>query len=319
MKNSFTKISCILLAMILFSLMAIGSGSSDKESSTTANVPGTTRAASQTTAPATTKAPETTKAPKASYTINNQIIVDNDKCVFTIVKAEVDPIWGFTLKTLCENKTADTTLMFAIDDVSINGYMASALFAEEVAPGKKSNEDASFSSSIFDDIGISSADEVAFKLRIYDSKDWSAPNIVNETFTVYPTGMTTADVKVPERRTASGETVIVDNDDLTFVILDTEDDPIWGYTVNCYIENKTDKTVMVTWNEVSVNGFMIDPFWAQSISPGKRSYGGISFSKTKFEESSITSVSEIEYTLRVYNAENLMDDDIYKKTLKYTP
>ena len=103
------------------------------------------------------------------------------------------------------------------------------------------------------------------------------------------------------------------------MILDTAEDSIWGYTLNCYLENRTDKTLMFSWSDVSVNGFMVDPFWAEEVAPGKRCYDGISFSKSGFEQNGITKVEEIEYTLRIYDSSDWKADDVYKETLKYKP
>ena len=112
---------------------------------------------------------------------------------------------------------------------------------------------------------------------------------------------------------------MVDNDDVTFVILDSEIDNIWGYTLHCFIENKTDKALMFAWNDVSVNGYMIDPFWAKEVTPGMRSYTDISFSEEEFEKNEIAAVEEIEYTLRAYDSNDWMDDAVYEETLTYTP
>ena len=113
---------------------------------------------------------EAAKPTGAAYTISDEVIVDDENCTFTITKAEDDKIWGFTLKVFCENKTEDKTLMFAIGNASVNGYMVDPAWAEEVAPGKKSNGEVTFSSSAFEDIGITAADEVIFSLRVYDSE-----------------------------------------------------------------------------------------------------------------------------------------------------
>ena len=146
-----------------------------------------------------------------------------------------------------------------------------------------------------------------------------AENYHNEPFTIYPTGKTPAEIVYPERRTAASEKVIVDNDVLTFVILESEDDSIWGYSLNCYLENKSDKSLTFSADDVSVNGFMIDPFWASTVLPGKRNYSSMSFSDSEFEENGIEEVEKVEFTLRVYDADNWFDEDVLKGTFSYEP
>ena len=323
MKKYYSKVLALVLALTVFALMAAGSGSSGESSTektnTSAAAGSTSAAAGESRSSAAETVSEAAPAEKLTYTISDEIIVDNDYCVFKIIAARDDRIWGFTLDIYCENKTADKALRFSIDDVSINGYMADPLWGKEVAAGKKTNSEINFGSSALKDNGITSPDAITFTLRVYDSENWLADNFVKDTFTVYPTGLTADQIEIPARRTSEKEQVVIDNDKCTFVILGTKNDSIWGYTVQGYIENKTDKTVMCSWDDVSVNGYMIDPYWAKTLASGKRAYVDISFSKSGFEENKITAVEEIEYTLRVYDSNNWMADDLVHEVYRYKP
>ena len=274
-----------------------------------------------TKAPVATKAPEPTEVDKSKYTIENEIVIDNDYCVFTIVRADEDNFWGPTLKVLCENKTSDQALMFSVDDVSVNGYMADPFWATSVPAGKKENSELNFPATTLDQYGINTLDEVTFKLSVHedDDDDWSPDQYVDEFFTVYPTGKSAEEIVIPQMPSDGKETVVVDNDKIKFVILQTYKDEIWGYTVSAYLENKTDKTLMYSWDDVSVNGFMVDPFWATTVAPGKRTIAGISFSDTQFEENDITEVSEIEYTLEVSYDDDWEADALLDKVFTYKP
>ena len=288
MRKNFQTFFCLILVTFFFASLSMGAG-------------------------------KTILADALPYTITNEVIVDNEACTFKITKAEIDPIWGFSLKVFCENKTSDKTLMFSITEAIVNGYMVDPFWAKEVAPGKKSNETISFSSTDFKDIGITSANEIIFTLRVYDSNDWMAENVVNDSFTIYPTGLSADAIQYPERKTSPTEQVIIDNDDICFVILGTEIDKIWGYTINCFIENKTDKTLMFSWDDVSVNGYMIDPYWVEEVAPNARSYDEIHFLPDKFTENDISTVEEIEFSMRVYDSNDWMADNVYLETLTYKP
>ena len=253
-----------------------------------------------------------------AYVIDNEVIVDNDICVFKIVKAS-DDFWGFTLKAYCENKTSDKTLMFSLDEVSVNSYLVDPLWAEEVLPGKKPNSEITFMSSELQKIGIIAPDEITFELRVYDSNDWFADSFVQEVFTIYPTGLKPGEIIYPERKTSSSERILFDNGKVTFIILETAEDSIWGYTIQCYLENKTEKTIMFSWDDVSVNGFMIDPFWAKEVPSGKKCYSDISFSTSDFENNDISNVENIEFTVRAYDSEDWFADDIVHETMIYKP
>lgn len=335
------RITAIILALVIaITLCACGfpqkpAAQNDSGKPETANDPQTS--ASATAVPSETKTPQKSPEPavngndpatpepspeahaKRSYTLSDEVIVDNEYCTFKIIKAEEDNFWGFTLKAYCENKTSDKSLMFSIDDVSVNGYMCDPFWAEQVAAGKKSNDDITFSSTSFKEIGIDTADEITFSLRVHDYDDWMADDFVHDVFTIYPTGLDAASVSYPARRSTSSEKVIVDNDDICFIILENTVDSIWGYTLKCYLENKTDKSVMFNWDDVSVNGFMIDPFWAREIAPGMRGYSDINFSDSEFEENGITEVEEIEFTFNVHDSDDWFANDLFDEVCTYAP
>ncbi|MBQ6519415.1 MAG: zinc ribbon domain-containing protein [Anaerolineaceae bacterium] len=256
----------------------------------------------------------------ADFTIKDLTIVDNANVLFKIIEAKTDRIWGFTLKAYCENKIADKTLMFSLDDVSVNGYMMDPFWATEVPAGKKANKDISFSSAAFKTAGITVPEQIKFTLRVYDTNDWSSGDVLKEKYAIYPTGLSEDKVTIPARKITDKERIIIDNDLCTFVILESRVDNIWGYTLDCYLENKTnDKKLMFSWDDVSVNGYAIDPFWSSSIPSNSKKYSSISFSSSKFEENSISAVEDIEFKLRIYDDENWGAEDFVNQIFTYQP
>ncbi len=314
--------SLLILTFVLLFLSACGDAPADTEKSES-----THESTSEKQEAATDSLPESesekestseTEPEKAGYTLENEVIVDDDNCRFEIIGVDADSIWGFTLKAYCENKTSDGSMTFAMRDVSINGYMVDPFWAEEVAAGKKSNADILMCSDLKDVCGMETAEEIQFTLAVYSSEDWNK-QYVGETFTIYPTGLSAEEISYPERKTEADEMIVADNEKVTFVILGSENDAIWGYTLKCFIANKTDMNVTMGLQDVSVNGFMVDPFWAVSIAPGKMTYTEISFSSTEFDDNNITEVEEIEFTAHLYDNENLFDGDIWKETKTYYP
>ena len=103
------------------------------------------------------------------------------------------------------------------------------------------------------------------------------------------------------------------------IVTGYEVDDIWGYCAKLFIVNKTDKTVMVTVDDASVNGFMIDPFYATSIIPGKCVFDSVSWSNSGLEENEIDVVEEIEFKLRVYDYNNFLADDFVNQIVTLNP
>lgn len=79
--------------------------------------------------------------------------------------------------------------------------------------------------------------------------------------------------------------------------------------------NKTDKTVMFSVDDASVNGFMADPFYATSVSAGKCAFSSMAWSDTTLEENGITEVEEIEVLFRAYDADDFMGEDFANEVI----
>ncbi len=110
-------------------------------------------------------------------------VVDNDECVIRITGLEPDSLFGYTVDAYFENKSSEKTYMFSVETASVNGVMSDPFFATEVAAGKKDNSDITFYS--MPDV-IEEVTDIEISFRVYDSDDWSAEDVVNETITVTP-------------------------------------------------------------------------------------------------------------------------------------
>lgn len=243
-------------------------------------------------------------------------VVDNEECVIKITGVDPDNMWGYTLKVYVENKSADKTYMFSVPSAAVNGVESDPFYAEEVAPGKKSNGELSFS----DDLaayGIDTYTDIELSFRVYDSEDWFADAVAEETVHVYPYGEENAQQFVREAQAA--DMILVDNDDICVIVTGCEEDEFWGYSVNLYLVNKTEKELMFSADDVSVNGFMADPYWAATVTAGKVAFTSMSWFDSTFEENGITAVEEIEMTFRVYDSEDWFSDDLYNEVITLKP
>ena len=126
---------------------------------------------------------------------------------------------------------------------------------------------------------------------------------------------TTGKVEVP----AFEETVLVDNEDLLFKITAIENNSIWGYTLKAQIENRTDKDLMFSLNDVSVNGYMCDPYFAITVTSGMKANKDISFSKDSFDTIGIQEVTDIDFELRVYDSNDWSKDPVLAETFTLYP
>jgi len=268
--------------------------------------------------PTVTSAPtQVPTEPPALFSPEETVLVDNEDAAFSVVKAESLSQPGMRLYVRCVNK-GSRTLMFSWDMVSVCGYMYDPLWAVEVAPGKTADSTIELDAHALAQMDIRSADEVSFTLRIYDSENWMEPHIVQDAFTLYPTGLTAETTVLPQRIPRDGQVVIADDENIRFVIesVDTQDS---GCTAHVYMENKTNRNLMYTWDRVSVNGKMIDPLWAVSVVAGKKACSEISFLSSDLEANGITEITSIGFRLIISDYDDWSAPNLLEETYTYNP
>ncbi len=207
--------------------------------------------------------------------------------------------------------------MSSVKDASINGVESDPFFATTVTAETKANKDINFSTSTLEDNGITEFTDIEITFRVYDSDDWLADDVANETVHVYPYGEENA-VRY-ERETLASDTVLADNEYVKVTVTGYEEDSIWGYSVNLFLENKTDSEVMFSVDDASVNGYMADPFYAKSVPARKSAFSSMSWSNSTFEENGIDEVESIKFTLKAYDSDDYSKDKYFNDTVEWNP
>ena len=122
-----------------------------------------------------------------------------------------------------------------------------------------------------------------------------------------------------ESETKFEELTLVEDTNCTVKVTAVQAEKDGGFTIKVFLENKTDKELMYTVDDVSVNGFMCDPFWVSTVSAGKKSNEKISFSESDFKDNNIEKVESITFTLKVYNSDDMDAEDLVNKEFTVTP
>lgn len=300
------RISGLLMSILL--LLTLAACGAKPEAAEAPAAPTTTEAPTQ----APTGAPAEPEEVVTALDMDESVLVDDENCTFSVQLASTNEHLGMTLDALCVNKT-DKTLYFTWNTVSVCGYMYDPFWAEEVAPGASLNSTVYIDTYQLEQYGITSVDEITFTLYVFDAGDFMAEPFVNETFTIYPTGLNAETVQYPQRAAVGGEQLVADNGDLRFIVESVEDDGTF-YTLRCYMENKTASSLMFSWDSVTVNGTAIDPLWACEVAAGKQAYSEVTFWHSLLEEHGIGSPEEIGFRLTVsdlenWEAENVLDEE----------
>lgn len=219
------------------------------------------------------------------------VLVDNNECMMKVVAYEEDS-WSFTLKAQCENKSKDKTYTFSITDSTVNGLMEYSSGYAEVPPKKKANVSISFYGLKED--GISKASDILLLFSVYDSDDWLADPVAKGQVHVFPYGEKN---KIKYSRVESNnDRILVANEKVKVTIIESQFDT--AIELKVFLENNTEKEVIFSLDDSSVNGYVIDPYWAKSVLPNSMTYSSITWSQRELEENLIFSVEEIEFTLK---------------------
>ena len=264
----------------------------------------------------TASGPEDKSQPSGSSDSSfSQVIVDNEDLYFAIKNVRTDAALGYTWKVYVENRT-DRNLMFSFEKTSVNGVMCDPFWAEVVNSGKKGNCEITWMRDALQKRQIEEVTQVDFTLNVYNDDDYTEAPLMHDPFTVYPLGEDKASEAV--REPAATDQVLVDNDSCSVIVTGFEPDNSWGFAMQLYLVNKTDKDLVFSADNASINGVMCDPFWADIVAAGKRSYTTVLWDKSALEENEIAEVEEISFPMIIY-ADDDIGSPIVEETFELTP
>ena len=97
-----------------------------------------------------------------------------------------------------------------------------------------------------------------------------------------------------------------------------DEDSFWGAAVLLYIENSSGKNVTIQCEDLSINGFMMTPFFSSTVYDGKRALDDITLMSSELESSGITSIDDIELKFHIFdeNYTTVKDTDVISFSAK---
>ena len=225
-------------------------------------------------------------------------LVDNEYCAFSVGAAATNDLAGMQVAVTCVNKTQEA-LVFSWNDVSVCGLMYDPCWAVTVPAGETLVSQVEIDTYVLETMDIHAPEEITFQLNVVSSENWMDAPYVAEYFTIYPTGRNADSVVYPIREAVVSEQILVDDENMTFIIEYVEEQDL-TYVVKCYITNKTAETIMTNWENVTVNGEPVDPFWTALVAPGKSAYAQVTFNMSDLASVGIEEVEQIDFDLLAY-------------------
>lgn len=230
--------------------------------------------------------------------VEEQVLLEQEGVKITLKGLEADSFMGPELKLLIENST-DQSLTIQTRDTSVNGIMIETLFSCDVAAGKSANDGITFMSSSLEEAQISVLQNFELSFHIFNTETWDT---VFDTDTI--TISTNLDGSEEQVLDDSG-VLLLDQDGVKITVKEADSESsFWGADIYIYVENNTEKNITVQASSVSINGFMVQPYFSCDVVSGKKSYDSITFMESELEENNIESIDNMEVSFRVFESDS---------------
>lgn len=288
MKNKWMRRMCVTAVFAVFAMMALGSGSTDGADETKQIVEAGTEQGVQDVQQ---------EQDKAGVSIEEQILLEQDGIKITATGMEKDSIWGEGVKLLIENST-EKNIGVGCNALIVNDYMITDLFSTSVAAGKKSNEVMYMSSTELEAAGISNIGQIEIYFHIYDGDSYDT--IFDSDRVVIQTSEY-ADMDTDNSQEGKE---LYNQDGVRIVGKYVDEDSFWGTAVLLYIENSSGRNIGVNCDNMSVNGFMVTPYFSSTVYDGKKALEDITILSSDLESNGIESVDELEVNFHIYDADS---------------
>ncbi len=204
----------------------------------------------------------------------------------------------------------DVDIYATADAVSVCGIALDPLWSLDVPKGLVGSALMTFDEENMALWGLSDIDEISFNFKITDGDSWFGDDLVDEWFTVYPTGLDAASVVYPVYEFSPEDTVVVDNEYCLMVVLNSlayYDEFFEDYTLPVYIESRYDGNLSIEWEDVKVDGCEIDPYLMEILSGGLKMITDAYFGGYELEPFGIKKPSNIQFTVTVSDDDAWLD------------
>ena len=232
-------------------------------------------------------------------TIEEQVLVEQDGIKITALEYVRDSIWGDGIKVLIENES-EKDVTVGCDALIVNDYMIHDLFGSEIAAGKKSNATIYLSSSELKAAGIDTVGRIEFYFHAYDADSY------DRIFTTDCIEIETSAIDSMDTTVNDEGTELYNDGGIRIVGKTVDENSFWGTAILLYIENESGRNVGISVDDMSVNGFMLTPYFSTTVYDGKKAVDDITIMSSELKENGITSIEEVELKFHIY------DNDSYE-------
>lgn len=286
----------VILCLVVFAAMVLGSGStSSKDAKKVVTDQATEKV--DAVAEGSTEKEAAEPSSKVTTTIDEQVLINQAGIVVTATEYVTDKIWGDGVKLLLENST-DKDVTVGCDALIVNDYMISDLFVSDIAAGKKANETLYISSQQLNAAGIENVGKIEIYFHVYD------PATYDTIFDTECVTIQTSEYDNMDTTPDDAGTELYNADGIRIVGKTVDENSFWGTAILLYCENNAGRNVGISVDDMSINGFMMSPFFTTTVYDGKKSIDEITVFSNDLEENGIESIEEVELKFHIYDADS---------------
>lgn len=288
MKKVLTLLLALVMVLSLTACVASQPTTGSKNDPTKPTTAPTNKPTEPTTAPTVP-----TTAPTEPESNDEIVVVDNEN--FTVKVAGITSDEENYILTLYIENKGTVLLSFTFNNVITNNYVCPdiSMYAD-VAAGENYTDSLIIPRTTLDRNGITDPAKLEFNLYVMNGETWA--DLFNENCTVYPQGEGSY-VDDGGYNAQEGDTVLVDNDSVTVIVIGYEPENEMGYVVNLYVANKSDKSLLVAAEDVLVNDLVFDPWWSVEVPAGKRCVSQMIWYGDQFTTYGIGDITKIDFDL----------------------
>lgn len=228
-------------------------------------------------------------------TLVETVLFDQDGIRITATGLSADSLFGPELNLLVENDSVQN-IVVQPNYCMVNGYMMDGLLSADVAAGKKANDTLDFLSNVLARCGIETITDIELDLVISDGDSWQ---------TLYETGpvvlQTSAAGQYTQTYDDSGEEIY--NQNGIRVVAKSVNDDLFGMGIKFYLENNTDKAVIVNADNVSVNSYMMTDLFYSDLAPHSHAVDTLTLLGSELEDNHIDTITDAELSLQITDAD----------------
>lgn len=229
-------------------------------------------------------------------TIEEQVLFEQDGIKVTATGYETDSIWGDGVKLLLENDS-DKDVTVSCEELIVNDYMITDLFSSSIAAGKKANDDLYLSDSGLKAAGIENVGKIEIYFHVYDSSSYDSlfdTDCITIQTSAYDSMDTTPDDSGTELYNEGG---------IRIVGKTVDENSFWGTAILLYCENNTGRNITINVDDMSINGFMMTPYFYTTVYDGKKAFEDITILDSDLESNNIEEISDVELKFHITDAD----------------